>query len=97
MNKGDLIEAVASQLGESKTVATKVVEAVLQGIVDGVEKDDRVMIAGFGTFKKKHRKARTGMNPTTREPIEIPSATTVGFTPSQALKETLSAGSGVQR
>ena len=90
MNKGDLIEAVASQMGESKAAATKVVDIVLDTISNGVEKDDKVAITGFGTFKKKHRKARKGINPATREPIDIPASTSVGFTPSQNFKASLS-------
>ncbi len=90
MNKGDLIEAVASQLGESKATATKVVDIVLDTISEGVQKDDKVAITGFGTFKKKHRKARKGINPATREPIDIPASTSVGFTPSQNFKDLLS-------
>ena len=90
MNKGDLIEAVASQMGESKAAATKVVDIVLDTISNGVEKDDKVAITGFGTFKKKHRKARKGINPATRAPIDIPASTSVGFTPSQNFKDSLS-------
>jgi len=90
MNKGDLIEAVASQLGESKATATKVVDIILDAISEGVQKDDKVAITGFGTFKKKHRKARKGINPATREPIDIPASTSVGFTPSQNFKDLLS-------
>lgn len=90
MNKGDLIEAVASQLGESKATATKVVDILLDTIAEGVQKDDKVAITGFGTFKKKHRKARKGINPATRESIDIPASTSVGFTPSQNFKDLLS-------
>lgn len=86
MNKGDLIEAVAVQLGETKAVASRAVEAVFQSIVDGVQRDQKVAIAGFGTFKKKHRKARKGMNPITRQEIQISPSTTVGFTASDSLR-----------
>jgi DNA-binding protein HU-beta len=79
---GELIQAL--------TVATKAVEAVLAGIVEGVTKDDKVAIAGFGTFKKKQRKARTGINPATKQPITIEASTTVGFTASPTLKDTMS-------
>jgi len=88
MNKGDLIEAVAAELGESKTVATKAVDAVFQAIIEGVSKDKKVSIAGFGTFKEKNRKARTGINPSTKAPIQIPASSTIGFSASQALKST---------
>lgn len=86
MNKGDLIETIAASTGESKAGAARMIEAVLSCIVDGVNRDDKVSIAGFGTFKKKVRKARTGINPITRDPMEIRASTTVGFTPSETLR-----------
>ncbi|MEO1129056.1 MAG: HU family DNA-binding protein [Planctomycetota bacterium] len=92
MNKGDLIEAVAAHLGESKAVASRALDAVLSSVQDGVREDDKVAIAGFGTFKKKHRKARAGINPVTKEPIDIPASTTIGFTPSQTLKDKFGEG-----
>ena len=54
-----------------------------------MQRDEKVAIAGFGTFRRKHRKARRAINPATREPMEIPASTTVGFTPSQALRDAL--------
>jgi DNA-binding protein HU-beta len=89
MNKGQLIEAVAAELGESKATATRAVDAVIQSITAGIKTDEAVTIVGFGTFSKKERAARTGINPATREPMEIKASTTVGFKPSQSLKETL--------
>ena len=49
--------------------------------------DENVTIVGFGTFQKKLRAARIGRNPATGEPINIKASTTVGFKPSQSLKE----------
>ncbi len=86
MNKGDLIEEVAERLGESKASAGRAVEAVIKSIIEGVDEHEKVAISGFGTFKKRFRKARTGMNPATKQPIDIKASTTVGFTPSAALK-----------
>lgn len=86
MNKGDLIETVAAQTGESKAGAARMVEAVLHGILEGVQRDEKVSLAGFGTFKKKHRKARTVINPATKSPMEISASTTLGFTPSGNLR-----------
>ncbi len=86
MNKGQLIETVASELGDSKASATRAVEAVITGITAGIKQDDAVTIVGFGTFSKKNRKARTGRNPMTGEPMQIKASTTVAFKPSQSLK-----------
>ena len=89
MNKGQLIEAVASQLGESKAEASRALEAVINCITEGVRHDRSVTIVGFGTFTKKTRAARTGRNPATGQPMEIKASTTVGFRASPALKEEL--------
>lgn len=89
MNKADLIDAVASQLESSKADASKAVEAVVEAIAKGLKTDEKVTIAGFGTFTKKARAARTGMNPITKEPIQIAASTTCGFKPAPALKESL--------
>jgi len=86
MNKGQLIEAVASELGDSKAAATRAVDAVINCITNGIKVDESVTIVGFGTFAKKHRKARTGMNPITKAPIQIQASKSVGFKASQNLK-----------
>ena len=89
MNKGQLIEAVASELGDSKASATRAVDAVINCITNGIKRDEGVTIVGFGSFVKKQRKARIGRNPVTGEPLEIKASMTVGFKASQTLKETM--------
>ncbi len=86
MNKGQLIEAVASELGGSKVTANRAIDAVINSIRQGIRKDDAVTIVGFGTFSKRNRPARTGRNPATGEPMTIKASRTVGFKPSQSLK-----------
>jgi len=87
MNKADLVSLVSVQLNESKASASRLVDAVIEGIARGVEADERVSISGFGTFRKKLRKPRKGVNPVTKQPMIIPSSMTVTFTASQALKD----------
>ena len=89
MNKGDLIEAVAEELKASRTEASKLVEAVLSQITTGLRKDAKVSLSGFGTFQRRQRAPRRGINPTTREPMEIRALTTCGFKPSVQLREQL--------
>ncbi|MHC4416507.1 MAG: HU family DNA-binding protein [Planctomycetota bacterium] len=86
MNKGQLIDAVASELGGSKASAGRAVEAVIRSIRRGLKKDQAVTIIGFGTFLKKNRPARTGRNPVTGEPMRIKASNTVNFKASQSLK-----------
>ena len=55
-------------------------------ITNGLISDAKVQIQGFGTFQTKHRKARMGINPQTKQPMQIPASKTVGFKPGQDLK-----------
>ena len=86
MNKRDLVECVAVEIGGSRQGAEKAVKAVLDSILDGLDRDGSVTIAGFGTFERKERAARVGRNPRTGESIDIPATSTVGFRPAAALK-----------
>ena len=81
MNKADLIAEVQRHLGAecSKAHAEKVVNSVLASIQRGLKKDKEVQLVGFGTFAVKNRKARTGRNPQTKEPLQIKASRTVGF------------------
>jgi nucleoid DNA-binding protein len=89
MNKGQLVEIVAEKLGESKAQASRMVDAVFDSLVEGIQRDDSVTISGFGSFNKKERAARTGRHPMTGEPMAIRASTTVGYRPSQSLKDSL--------
>ncbi len=89
MTKTELVETLAEGLGLSKADAQNTLETTLAKITDGLIRDKRVQIQGFGTFMAKLRKARMGRNPQTKEPIQIPESMTVTFRPGQALKEKL--------
>ena len=89
MNKAELIETIQAALGPeaTKRAADEALDAVLNSIIKGVQKDKKVQIIGFGTFEVKQRAARTAHNPKTGETMQIAPSTSVGFKPSSALKE----------
>ncbi len=89
MNKADLVTAVKDALGDdiSKSQAEIAVNAVIDGIKAGIQDEGNVQLIGFGTFKVTERKGRTGINPKTREPMEIPPGKSVKFIPGKALKD----------
>ncbi len=91
MNKADLIEVVQQRLGDncSRAHAERCVNSVLEAISDGLSRDDTVQLVGFGTFQVRQRKARVGVNPRTREPMQIAASKTVGFRPGSKLKEAI--------
>jgi DNA-binding protein HU-beta len=89
MNKGELVEHIASETGSDKASAARALDAVIQGIADSLAKGESVTIAGFGTFDVRQRAARTGRNPQSGETMEIPASTSAGFKPGSALKQRL--------
>jgi DNA-binding protein HU-beta len=87
MNKGDLVEAVAGNTGDSKAGAAASVDAVLDAITSALKGGDKVQISGFGTFEVRHRAARTGRNPQTGATIQIAASKAPAFKAGKALKE----------
>lgn len=87
MNKGDLVEAVAKQTGLSKSAAQGAVDAVVENISKSLKKGQSVTLVGFGTFSVSKRKARTGRNPQTGEPIKISARKVPKFSAGKSLKD----------
>lgn len=87
MNKSELIDAIASASGLTKTNSEKALNAVVEGITASLKKGDSVQLVGFGTFKVSARAARTGRNPQTGAEIKIAAKKVVGFKAGKALDE----------
>ena len=96
MNKAELVEHLSAKhadIFESKAQANRALEAIIEGIKGGLEKKpNKVQLVGFGTFEVKKRKARTGRNPQTGEPMKIPATKTVTFRPGKTLKDAVKGG-----
>lgn len=87
MNKSELIDAIAASADISKAAAGRALDAVTDSIIEALKKDDQVSLVGFGTFLVKERAARTGRNPQTGAPIDIPAAKIPSFKAGKALKD----------
>ena len=85
MNKSHLIEKVAKEAGISKVAADKAIDSVLSGVSEGLIRGERVTLANFGTFSLGERRARSGRNPQTGEPIRIEAKRFVRFTTGKKL------------
>ncbi len=72
MNKAELAEEVSGEVGLSKRETQKVIDAIIRTIRDTLAAGEKVTLVGFGTFQVVNRKARRGVNPQTRETIQIP-------------------------
>ena len=87
MNKAELINVVAEKAGLSKKDTEKAVTALIDTITAELVAGEKVSLVGFGNFDVKTREARTGRNPKTKEPIEIPATKAPVFKAGKALKD----------
>ena len=87
MNKGELIDKLASKVDLSKNKTTEVLNELL-GIISGALKGgDDVVLTGFGRFDVRKRKAREGRNPQTGAKLSIPARKVPKFKAGKTLKE----------
>lgn len=85
MNKTDLVNEVAAKANLAKTDAKAALDAVLESIEQALANDDKVQLIGFGTFSVVEKEARTGINPRTKEKIQIAARKVVKFKPAADL------------
>lgn len=81
MNKSDLINAMSAESGMSKVDSAKALNAFIASVTKALKDGEKVTLVGFGTFIVHGRAARIGINPSTKQPIEIPAKKVVKFTP----------------
>ena len=89
MNKQELIVTVADTSGLTKGDASKAVEAVFDAVSAALKKGDEVRLVGFGTFSVSKRKASTGRNPRTGEPMTIKASSQPKFKAGKGLKDSV--------
>ena len=92
MNKGDLIDHMASAAGISKVQANHALDALVDGITGALKKGERVTLVGFGTFSTSNRKARTGRNPQNGQPLKIAARRVAKFSAGAGLKAAVNRG-----
>lgn len=97
MNKSDLIDHVVQATGVAKKETEKVVDALFSTVKTAVKKGDRVGWPNFGSFSLTERKARTGRNPQTGEPVKIKASKAMRFSPGTALKDFLNTSGGAKK
>jgi DNA-binding protein HU-beta len=87
MNKGGLVAEVSKRTGLSKAEVGRVVDATIDAIRDSVVEGDRVTLADFGTFERKHRNQRIARNPRQPDvPIVVPARDLPSFTPGKEFR-----------
>lgn len=71
MNKGELIKAIAEKAGFTNKDAATAYDAFIATVTEALKAGEKVQLVGFGTFEVKDVPAKTGINPQTKETVEI--------------------------
>lgn len=87
MTKTELAALVAAKTGLTKKAALEAVDATFGAVKDSLAEGKKVSVAGFGSFEAKERKARTAINPRTKETVEVAATRVPKFTAGKALKD----------
>lgn len=89
MNKGDLIKELADKTGATKVDVQAMLDSLMGIVTDSLKSGDKVTLPGLGILNIGKRAARKGINPKTKEKIDIPAKVTVKFKPAKELKDML--------
>lgn len=89
MSKTDLVNFVAEETGLTKADSSRALEAMMSGVVKGLKEEGKVTLTGFCTFAAKEKEAKTGRNPKTGAPVEIPARVAVTIKAGSKLKDAL--------
>ena len=87
MNKQEFVTHMATQYDCTKVEAEKTIDMFTSTVIDAMGQGNEISLVGFGKFYTTKIKARTGRNPRTGQPVEIPIQTLAKFSTGQKLKD----------
>ena len=89
LSKGQIVSHFAEKFEISKKVAASIVDEFASLAIAETKKKGAFILPGIGRSVLAKRKARTGRNPATGEPIKIPAKTVVKIRPAKAFKDAI--------
>ena len=89
MNKTELIDKIAASAGITKDQAKAALNATTNALKDALIAGDKIQLVGFGTFSVNERPAREGINPATKEKIQIAAKKVAKFKAGADLEDAL--------
>ena len=94
MTKAELAQAIARKHELTHKEAVKVVDTILNAIINSLAKGEKVELRGFGSFIARRKAGRIARNPKTGEPVTVPARIVPAFKTSRTFKELLDVGQG---
>ncbi len=95
MTKADLVDQISATGELTRRDGVVVIETFFNGVIDALRSGDKVEIRGFGSFRTRQRKPRTGRNPKTGSKVEVPAKRIPFFKPSKELRDLVNASSKI--
>src|SRR6202165_5965260 len=92
VTKADLVEEVVRVSELPRKESEVVVETIFESIIGALKGGDRIEIRGFGSFRTRQRRGRTGRNPKTGAKVDVPTKRILVFKPSRELKNQVNGG-----
>jgi len=92
MTKSEFVDQVASEADLKRGDASDAVDAVLKTIEETLKRGGEINFTGFGKFSVAERGARQGVNPQTKERIQIAASKVPRFSAGSALKKSVKSG-----
>ena len=89
MNKGEFLKALEEKTGLSKNDAKKAYDSFVEIVTETLKKGEKIQLLNFGTFEVKDVPAKVGINPQTKEKVDIPACKKPVMKMSSALKKEL--------
>lgn len=92
MSKLDYVERIAQDNRPRrlpKEAIKEIVDDTFEFIIESLRRHKKFTYSGFGSFRLKTRKAKTGVHPNTGEKCAIPSRQAISFLVSDKLKKNL--------
>ncbi len=86
LTKNDIVTSV-HDLGFTKKKSVEIIESLLETIKSSLEKNEDVLISGFGKFCVKQKKQRRGRNPATGDDLMLKERKVVTFKCSGKLRD----------
>lgn len=94
MTKADLVDRVTALGDLTRRDGEVIVETLFESIIGALKAHDKVEVRGFGSFRTRQRKSRTGRNPKTGASVAVPAKRVPYFKPSKELRDLVNPGGG---
>ncbi len=92
MTKAELVDHVTALGDLTRRDGEVIVETLFDSIIGALKANDKVEVRGFGSFRSRQRKPRTGRNPKTGESVAVPAKRVPYFKPSKELRDLVNPG-----